>query len=163
MAGYDTPSLYNPVVQSGVLSILYQWGPLQFMVQPLNIHETDHNTATSWAKKEVVGAAIYREWTGEGDETIHVRGHLYPYRIGGMTEIEVLEALRRDGSANSLIRGDGQILGWFVCETLSREHTWLSYEGVGQQIAFEAVFARVPIPANDQYLSQMWNSVIAPF
>jgi hypothetical protein len=47
---------------------LYSWGMLQFEVHPLNVHEVDHSTATDWAKKEIAGAAIYREWVGENDE-----------------------------------------------------------------------------------------------
>lgn len=142
--------------------MLYQWGVLQFEVMPLNLHEADHETATDWAHKEIAGAAIYREWVGENDETLTVRGRLFPYRIGGMSNIELFEAQRRGGIANMLIRGDGSVLGWFVCEKLVRAHTYLSSQGVGQQISFEAVLVRVPVPSNATYLSALWGTVIAP-
>jgi phage protein U len=140
--------------------MLYQWGPVQFKVFPLNLHEIDHETATDWAKKEIVGAAIYREWVGENDETLYIRGRIFPYRIGGMSALEAFEAMRRGGIANMMIRGDGAVLGWFVCEKLVRNHTSLSSQGVGQMIAFEAVLTRVPVPENDQYASQLWGSVL---
>lgn len=135
---------------------LMQWGNILFSVQPLNYHEMDHETATDWAHKEIAGAAIYREWVGENDEVIHLRGKLFPYRIGGMAQIEVFDSYRRNGMANLLIRGDGETLGWFVCEKLVRTHTYISFEGVGQQIAFEAMMARVPVPAADNYFSTIW-------
>ncbi len=133
-------------------SLLYQWGPLQFTVWPLNVHEFDHETDTDWAQKEIAGAAIYREWVGENDENIYFRGKLFPYRIGGMAEIEIFEANRRAGLAQLLLRGGnpGTKLGWFVCEKLVRSNTFLSGEGLGQQIAFEAQLARVPTPQDNE-------------
>ena len=136
---------------------LYQWGLVQFQLI-LNVSDVEHETETAWAIKEIAGAANYREWVGENDETLHLRGLLFPYRIGGMTQIEVLEGSRRAGIVNMMLRGDGTVLGWFVCENLHREHSWLSSEGVGQQISFEARFVRVPVPASDNYFSSIWQT-----
>ncbi|HVX58056.1 MAG TPA: phage tail protein [Candidatus Saccharimonadales bacterium] len=135
---------------------LMQWGDIQFQVQPLNFDQMDHDTATDYAHKEIAGAAIYREWVGENDELIYLRGKLFPYRIGGVADIEKFDAYRRQGFANVLMRGDGRTMGWFVCEKLTRNHSYISFEGLGQQIAFEAVLARVPVPDADSYLSTMW-------
>lgn len=132
---------------------LMQWGDIQFMTQPLNYDEMDHDTNTDFAHKEIAGAAIYREWVGENDELIYLRGKLFPYRIGGMADMDKFDAYRRAGYANLLVRGDGRKMGWFVCEKLTRNHAYISSEGIGQQISFEAVLARVPVPAADTYLS----------
>lgn len=139
--------------------VLMQWGDMQFQVYPLNIHEYDHETATDWAHKEIAGAAIYREWVGENDEILYFRGRLFPYRIGGIANVNKLDDYRRAGMSHQMIRGSspGEIMGWFVCEKLVRAHTWLSVEGVGQVINFEAVFARVPTPEPAQYLNRLWR------
>lgn len=141
-------------------TILYQWGLILFEVYPLNIHEFDHDTETDWAHKEIAGAAIYREWVGENDERLLFRGHIYPYRIGGLPALEKFEQQRRGGVANMMLRGDGTIMGWFVCEKLVRAHTFLSAEGIGQQIAFEAAFARVPVPEADIAWYNIWTGGI---
>ena len=154
------PSLFNPTVSS--LNIyLFMWGPsIQFEVQPLNIHEYDHETETDWAHKEIAGAAIYREWVGENDEVVAVRGRVFPYRIGGMSALDDLDSQRRKGIANPLIRGDGRSLGYYVCEKLVRAHTYLSSEGIGQQIAFEAMFVRVPTPSGGpSSFSNIWSTI----
>lgn len=135
---------------------LMSWGDILFQVQPFNFHEMDHDTATDYAHKEIAGAAIYREWVGENDELIYLRGKLFPYRIGGLPDIEKFDAYRRQGYANLLMRGDGRTMGWFVCEKMTRNHAYISFEGVGQQISFEAVMARVPVPDADRYLSNIW-------
>jgi phage protein U len=137
------PALTAPT-NSQNRTTLYKWGTIEFQVILLNVHEVDHETETDWAKKEIAGAPIFREWVGENDEVLMMRGHVFPYRIGGMKELEHFEAMRRAGVPNLMVRGDGAVIGWFVCERLSRSHTFLSTEGVGQQTAFEAAFARVP-------------------
>lgn len=137
-------------------TVLYQWGTLQFEVHPLNVHEVDHSTATDWAQKPIAGGAIYREWVGENDEEIFFRGRVFPYRIGGMTELDVFEGARRSGVASALLRGDGVALGWFVCERFVRQHHMLTFEGVGQLINFEAVMARVPVPPAEEEFPVMW-------
>lgn len=137
---------------------LYKWGAVEWTVWPFNTNEVDHTVETDWAHKEIVGAALYREWVGENDEKIHFRGMLFPYRLGGVSDIERLNAMRRSGIADLLVRGDGTYMGWFVCERLQRSHTFLSSEGVGRQISFEAEFARVPVPDPDSYFSKIWQT-----
>lgn len=132
--------------------MLYNYGTIQFDTEPLNIHETDHSTGTDWARKEIAGAAIYREWVGEGDEEIILRGRIFPHRLGGLTALEEIEHYRREGRAELLQRGDGETMGWFVIERFARTHRFLASDGVGQMIQFEATFARCPVPdANDHF------------
>ena len=141
-------------------STLYIWGPgVVFEVWPLNVHEFDHESDTDWAQKEIAGAAIYREWVGENDETLYFRGKLFPYRIGGYSSIEIFEANRRAGLAHLLMRGGNPAykLGWFICEKLVRSNTFLSGEGLGQQIQFETQLTRVPTPADPDVLGP-WSA-----
>ena len=150
------PRSQFPATGGGIRNLM-MWGPsITFQVWPLNYHEMDHETGTDWARKEIAGAAIYREWVGEQDETIGVRGRLFPYRIGGMSQIELFDSQRRAGMANLLMRGDGRKLGWFVCEKLAENHTFISFEGVGQMIAFEAAMTRVPVPDAASYMPTLW-------
>jgi hypothetical protein len=152
-------TLYAPTVMNGLnMASLYAWGEIHFVVQPFNIHETDHDTSTDWAQKEVVGSAIYREYVGENDEQLFIRGRVFPYRLGGMSDLQRFEEERRVGNTNILMRGDGSKLGWFVCEKLVRAHTFLSGEGIGQQVAFEAVLVRVPMPDPSSYVTQVWKA-----
>jgi phage protein U len=154
-------SWYAPTFadRGGIRSTLYSWGPIQFEIFPLNVHEVDHETGSDWAHKEIAGAPIYREWVGENDELIHLRGRIFPYRIGGMSDLDHLDAVRRAGVVNALLRGNPAVmLGWFVCERLVRSHTWLSSQGVGQQVTFEAIMARAPVPASDSYFAQIWGT-----
>jgi phage protein U len=59
--------------------VLFQWGPIQFQVYPFNVNQYSHHTGADWAKKEIAGAAMYREWVGEGDELITLKGKVFPH------------------------------------------------------------------------------------
>ena len=59
--------------------VLFQWGPIQFQVFPFNVNQYSHATASDWAKKEIAGAALYREWVGENDEQIQLKGRVFPH------------------------------------------------------------------------------------
>ena len=59
--------------------VLFQWGPIQFQVFPMNINQYSHATGSDWAKKEIAGAAMYREWVGEFDEMITMKGRVFPH------------------------------------------------------------------------------------
>jgi phage protein U len=59
--------------------VLFQWGPIQFQVFPFNVNTMSHSTAADWAKKEIAGAAMHREWVGENDEQIQLKGRVFPH------------------------------------------------------------------------------------
>ncbi len=146
--------------------ILYQFGLVQWQVWPFNVSEITHTTITDWARKEIAGAPIFREWVGEGDEEITMRGRVFPRyfslnpkpanRLGnGMDHLDVLDEMRRYGQVHVLQRGDGVNLGWFAIERLSRGHQFLGPDGIGQQIDFEATFQRMPHPDPSTYYASI--------
>jgi len=170
--------------------VLYSWGAIPFETYPLNIHELQHVTGTDWARKEIAGAAIYREWVGENDEEVHFRGRVFPRFFvnharqrskfglvpqpgadpinpdddnrtsGGLGHLDVMDNMRRLGQAHILIRGDGWNLGWFVIERLTRAHTNIFFDGIGQQIEFEVTFQRVPVIDDPNvYFPAFWGAI----
>lgn len=136
---------------------LFQWGPVQFHVWPLNVHEYDHTTATEYARKDVAGAPPPREWVGEDDEQIFFRGNVFPRRIGGLPELEWMDDARESGKSYALVRGDGTKFGWFVIEKLMRTNKFLIIGGVAQVINFEALFTRVDVPRDASATARIWT------
>jgi phage protein U len=144
---------------------LMQWSIFQWQVWPVNLGEYDHQTASDWARKEILGAGIYREWVGENDEEVHMRGELFPYYYAtmgdpGLETIQLLDNMRKAGHVDMLIRGDGYRFGWFVIDRLTRGHKVLGPDGIGKRISFEAVFIRIPKPDPAMYLSSLWTFLL---
>jgi uncharacterized protein len=151
---------------------LMTWGPIQFQIYPLNIHAYEHTSETDWARKEIAGAAIYREWVGENDTDINIHGKVFPHFMskkmrekgtqqssGGLGHLDVLDNMRLLGQAHLLMRGDGYKIGWFVMGKFSRGHQSLGSDGIGQQIEFQATFHRVPVPAPETYMAFLWGAL----
>jgi phage protein U len=139
--------------------MLMSWGPLEFKVIGLNTHEYDQLTSSAFAKKEVPGIRPPREFVGEDDEELYVRGRVFPRKLPGKSDLDLLEALRRPGVAQALVRGTGEALGWFVMERLVRTHRYLDPGGLGQLIEFEATFVRVPVPYPDDYIGLIFSAL----
>jgi phage protein U len=78
-----------------------------------------------------------------------------------MTELELMETNRREGTAQCMVRGDGAVLGWYVIERLVRNHTFPSATGIGQVINFEALFVRVPTPSGLNEFPVLWQAAMA--
>jgi phage protein U len=166
---------------------LYVWGGLVFETYPFNVHEMEHVTETDWARKEIVDAAVHHEWVGENEEELHFRGRVFPryfarmaalrsrgtgsWRSGlhsadevdngnsGLSHLDIMDNRRRLGEVHALALGDGWHHGWFGIKRLQRGHTFMDEHGIGQQINFEVLFTRFPIP-NDPapYFPQFWGS-----
>lgn len=126
--------------------MLYQVGPVTVDVFPFNASEVERDGATDYAKKELLGRLPGREYVGEGDETLTLKGQVLPTKIGGLGEIEALHGLRRAGQQLIVLRGDGLLLGWFAIENVKESHEHLAANGVGQVVKHEIKLVRVDPP-----------------
>lgn len=141
-------------------NVLYSWALIEFAVQPMNVNEVDHHTGSDYARKDVMESSPRREWTGEKDEEIEMRGKIFPLMIGGFANLESFETARRAAQAHPLIRGGAsfaQVLGWYICEDLRRGHSFLLPNGIGRVVTFQARFVRVDIPRPASYFLDIFR------
>ena len=137
--------------------MLYQWGSIIFDVMPLNVHEYEETGRSEFAKKEILGVQPPREFTGDDDDELFLRGRYYPNKVGGLTEYELFDQLRKKGLPQLLVRGDGRVKGWYVCVQLRQQGTYLRADGIGQVVNFEAQFFKAGAPGADDYFSQLYS------
>lgn len=130
------------------MAILYQLGAFTFDVFPVNVHEVERQMGADYAAKDIVGAMRPREFTGEADDRVKLSGRLFPQRLGGSAGIGALQALARTGEPQLLIRGDGEVLGWYLIEQVTDKHTFLDVAGVGRMIELEAALVKTPMRAS---------------
>lgn len=141
-------------------AILFQWGPgIRFELYPLNTHEYTHRTATDYARKEILQDSIRREWVGEGDEDLVIRGRIFPYKLGGMASLDAMDSERRGHRPHQLVRGTNPAwrLGWYVISGLERGHTFIGKQGVGRKVEFTAHFVRVGRPDAAEYANSVMS------
>jgi uncharacterized protein len=129
--------------------MLYQLGPVAIDVFPFNVDAVERDAAADFARKDLLGRLPGREFVGEGDDQITLSGQLLPTKIGGLTELEAVHALRRAGERLMVLRGDGLVLGWFAIESVRESHERLGVNGVGQVVKHDIKLVRVTAPGSE--------------
>lgn len=135
--------------------MLMMIGPVRFQIAPFALMDYQHGHETTFAEKAVIGASPGLEWTGEGAETWTIRARLFPHRFGGVGNLAVLEAARRMGRPQYMMRGDGRLMGWVVIERVSERASYLDASGVGKVIDVDISLRRVGAPPALSYFSIM--------
>ena len=131
--------------------MMYQLGPVQFELYPLNLDDVTQETGADYASKAILGRRPKLEFVGEAEETFSLTGKLFPSRFGGT--LDDLRAIRLSGLCVPFTRGDGQAIGWFVIEKSRAKGTSLDADGVGKMIEFEVTLKRDDPPGIERYYS----------
>lgn len=134
--------------------MLYQLGGVQFSVHPLNTHEVDRQAGADFAAKDVIGALRPREAVGEGDNTITLRGRLFPQKFGGLNAVAALDAMRIAQMPHILVRGDGRSLGWWLIDKIGEKSSYLDRRGVGRVVEIDLTLIKAGgAPSAGSYVS----------
>lgn len=126
--------------------MLFQLGALTIDVYPFNTHGYGRDTGFDFVKKDVMGAMRPSEAVGEADESMSFECRLFPEKLGGLPQLEILHQMRKSGMPQILVRGDGTNLGWFNIEKVSERSSGLDDQGVGRQIEVNISLSRSPRP-----------------
>ncbi|SNY91407.1 hypothetical protein SAMN04515647_1629 [Cohaesibacter sp. ES.047] len=78
----------------------------------------------TWAKPDPIGSAPLKQWTGPGDQTIHIRGGIWPeIQPAGTWKIEALAEQAGRGKPLSFVLGNGMVLGRWCVESISKKES----------------------------------------
>lgn len=135
--------------------MLYMLGSLRIAVYPFNAHEVRESGQTDYAIKPVVGAEPPLEYVGEGGNELSFTGRLFPGDLGGLSELELLQQMRRSGQPQYLMRGDGKPFGWHAILRVETTSTYLDGRGVGKQIEVTIGLRRAGTPPAAAFFSLM--------
>lgn len=135
--------------------MLLQLGAVQFNVLPFNTNEMSHSARGDYAEHQVVGAKPPLEWVGEGSEEWSIAGEVFPKRFGGLTELEALQAMRRSGQPQFMLRGDGTPMGWVAILEVQERSSMLARDGVGRVVRFDVKVKSAQAPGADGLFSAL--------
>lgn len=132
--------------------MLFQLGLLTMDVYPFNTTDYSRDTGADFVKHDVIGTMRPSEFTGEADESMSLQFRLFPEKLGGLRELEILHQMRRSGIPQILVRGDGYNLGWFNIEKVNENSKAIDNQGVGRDISGTISLSRSPRPSITAYL-----------
>ncbi len=126
--------------------MLYQIGSLTLDTRPFNVDRFNRSAEASIAKKPVMQTLPPGEFMGEGEDKIMLSGQLLPFKTGGLSELEIADAFRRNGTQLPVMRGDGKMIGWYAIERISESHKELMRNGVGFVVKYR-ISMRKTVPS----------------
>jgi phage protein U len=122
-----------------------------------NIDRVARETTHDYAEKPVVGAMPPLEDVGLGPENLTVSGRLLPTKLGGLGTLELLRSAQRGGAPQFVIRGDGTVLGFYVVQAVSDEHSFLDCDGVGQVVDIAVKMRKAAAPSPADFFSNLFG------
>ena len=126
--------------------MLMSVGPLVFdLVTNIDRYEID--SEEDFARKDVVGARKPYEHVGEGDERLRLSGKLFPEKFGGGGSVDALMAIKRTGTPQMVVRGDGKVFGYHVVRRVRADNEYLSPSGAPRMISIEVELERCDAPS----------------
>ena len=114
----------------------YLLGAVGIDTRPLSADSVRRQATGGLVAKPTMGGRQRKEKTGEGEDDITITGTLLPSRIGGLTELEALHAMRRASTRFPLMRGDGTRLGWYAIKDITEDHREIGRDGVGFEVQY---------------------------
>lgn len=135
--------------------MLYMLGPIRFEIAPFNVTETGFSHSASFAEKPVMGALAPLEWTGDGAQTWNLRAILFPERFGGEGYLIALRALRKSGSPQYMLRGDGLPVGWVVVQSVTERASYLDRRGRGRVVEVDISLRKAQSPSAGSFFGAL--------
>ncbi|SDR01639.1 phage tail protein [Pseudovibrio sp. Tun.PSC04-5.I4] len=111
---------------------------------PFNADKVSISGKADKAKKAVIGGIKPGEFTGDGGKTISLSGQLLPTRIGGLTELDIADTMRKTGEVFPVMRGDGKRLGNYSIKSSKETHKELERDGIGFVVNYHLVLDQEP-------------------
>ncbi|QUS57766.1 phage tail protein [Pseudovibrio brasiliensis] len=111
---------------------------------PFNVDQVSISGKADWAKMPVIGGIKPGEFMGDGGNTINLSGQLLPIRIGGLSELEIADKIRKTGQVFPVMRGDGKPLGNYFIKSTKQTHKELERDGVPFVISYQMVLEQEP-------------------
>lgn len=114
--------------------LLLQLGRFQFSVNTATYESISRHTAYNWASHDRFAQAPSKQFTGLGDDTIEIKGTVYPHWRGGLYRIDEMRALAGVGKPLKMVAmpsvNTGVNLGLWVIESVAEEQTMIRAGGV---------------------------------
>ncbi|QGM46752.1 phage tail protein [Methylocystis heyeri] len=122
--------------------VLMGWGPHRFTVGSMAYEELRQRAEGRWGKHEIIGRRPAGQYLGPGDESVTLRGVVYPLDMMGGEDAQV-QALLSDcttGQVYTLLSANGDIQGPYRLERAEAIGTYLDPAGNAQRIEYELHF-----------------------
>ena len=86
-------------------------GAFRFSLSTAAYQEFVHKVEYRWVRQDVLGESPVHQYVGPGEQTITMRGVIYPHYKGGLNQIALMRAQASLGIPLFMIDGTGRVWG----------------------------------------------------
>jgi hypothetical protein len=135
-------------------AMLMGWGPHRFEVGGAAFEELRRRVEGRWERHPIIGRRPAGQYLGPGEETVTLRGTIYPVDQGGGLEAVVAALLAdcRAGRTYMLLALSGDVAGPHRLERAESAESFHLPDGAAQKIVYDLTFA-----VHDDGAGQIWS------
>ena len=115
--------------------------PYFFNLDTAAFDQLRRQTRFRWSAQERLGRDSAQQAVSLGDETISIRGAIFPGFKGGLGQLQTLRSIGRELLPLSLTTGYGEVLGTWCMTSIEEEQSALQAGGVPRKQGFSLEFA----------------------
>ena len=116
-------------------SVLMKLGSYKFGLSTAAYQTLRRSRQYSWQAQNRLGARPGWQFTGEGETAIELSGVIYS-ELGGVGQIDAMEAEAATGEPLLLVAGTGELLGYWAVRSVQGTGSYLYRDGVPRKQEF---------------------------
>jgi phage protein U len=112
-------------------------GGYRFSLSTAAYQDLERTSSWRWPSADRVGARAVPQYVGPGEDTISMRGTIYPHFRGGLGQLSAMRAEASQGAPLLLVDGSGRVWGKFVITEIREGQTVFFSNGKPRRIDFD--------------------------
>ena len=121
-------------------TVMMALGAFRFSLSTAAYQDFERNNEYRWASVDRIGARPAKQWIGEGEQTISLRGTIYPGFIAQRNGLGQLPAMREQaglGLPLMLVSGSGRVFGLHCITSIREGQKTFFSDGTPRAIEFD--------------------------
>ena len=124
--------------------VMMALGSYRFSLSTAAYTDLERANEWRWPSIDRIGVAPARQYGGPGEETVSMRGAIYPHFIAQRRGLEQVSRMRAEASKGEpllMVDGTGRVWGEFVITSLRETQTVFFSDGAPRKIEFDMTLA----------------------
>lgn len=115
---------------------MLQLGSFQFSINTAAYDKLQDTASYKWPSMDVLGSHPKSQFTGVGERTVSLQGHINPLSRGGFKQVEAIRTEAGKGEPLLLVDGRGNVLGRWCVLSISDSQSLFMNDGLPRRQDF---------------------------
>lgn len=121
--------------------VMMALGEYRFSLATAAYQSLDRSSDWRWESVDRIGARPAKQYLGPGEDTVNMRGTIYPHFRGGLGQVEAMRTEANKGEPYLLVDGTGKVWGNYCITNVSETQETFFSNGIPRKIDFTIALA----------------------